>query len=65
MVKQKRTFINVRLEKKLSKEMIEFLPIYSKFLGFHINQTGFVEKSVRECLEKEKNKLKNFLDGKC
>jgi hypothetical protein len=50
----KKKYHTVRIDQPLGSEIEEFLPIYSKKINFKVTITGFVEKAIRECLEREK-----------
>ncbi|MBT4050062.1 MAG: hypothetical protein HOE64_17075 [Nitrospina sp.] len=51
---EKKQYLVVRIEKTLGSELEKYLPVYSKKVNFKVSMTGFVEKSVRECLAREK-----------
>ena len=44
----------VSIEKSLGSELDKYLPIYSRKVNFIVSMTGFVEKVIRECLERKK-----------
>ena len=50
----KKKYHVVRIEKSLGAELDNYLPEYSKKINFKVTITGFVEKAIRECLEREK-----------
>ena len=52
--------IMVRVEHDLAEEVREVLPVFRKKIGFKVSFQGFVEKAIRECVEREKPKEKNI-----
>ena len=50
----KKKYQVVRIEKSLDSELEKYLPVYSKKVNFKVTKTGFVEKALRECLQREK-----------
>jgi hypothetical protein len=50
----KKEYQVVRIEKSLGSELDKYLPVYSKKVNFKVSMTGIVEKSIRECLVREK-----------
>ncbi len=53
--KDKNKMRSIRIDESLCSEVNRFLPVYSRKLKFRVTLTGFVEKAIRECLEREKN----------
>jgi len=53
----KKQYHVVRIEKSLGKELDDYLPVYSEKVNFKVSLTGFVEKSIRECLDREKGEV--------
>ena len=50
----------VRVHPELADEVKRVLPEFSKKIGFNVSFQRFVEKSIRECLQREKPK-ENFI----
>ena len=48
--------IMVRVEHDLAEEVRKVLPVFRQKIGFKVTFQGFVEKAIRECVEREKPK---------
>ena len=52
--------IMVRVEHDLAEEVRKVLPVFRQKIGFKVTFQGFVEKAIRECVEREKPKEKTI-----
>ena len=55
--KEKKKMRSIRIDESLSSAVNRFHPVYSRKLKFRVTLTGFVEKAIRECLEREKEEV--------
>jgi|TARA_Y100000296_G_C5175198_1_gene259670 hypothetical protein len=53
----KKKYLIVRVDKTLGDEVEKFIPVYSDKVNFKVSVTHFIEKSIRECLDREKGEV--------
>ena len=58
--KPKEKITLVRVHYDLAEEVRKVLPDFSRKLGFKVSFQRFVEKAIRECVEREKPKEKTI-----
>jgi len=54
--KPKEKMTHCRVEYELAEQVRKVLPDFSQKVGFKVSFQGFVEKAIRECVEREKPK---------